>query len=209
MKIKDYRESNNKSFDWDVTNKKRYLLKDIRLKHPTLKNHYKLLYPHHTEVNKKFREIYNGKCAYCGVSVNILSADLFEIDHFICKKYFKKNLNKGNHLDNLVFACRDCNRFKSDNYFNHKNSKMFNVDDGSICKCFYRDELYNIRIKKDFKNNDTVNNFYITMRFDSQIRRLNYLLDSMNDFYNEYSEVLDGTKFLECIKKLDDKRKLY
>jgi hypothetical protein len=64
--------------------------------------------PLDTEIRTAVREVYGHSCGYCGVSELWVGGEL-EIDHF-------RPLRHGgaDTLDNLVYACTICNRFKSD-----------------------------------------------------------------------------------------------
>jgi HNH endonuclease len=61
-----------------------------------------------SEVRNAVRAAYNHRCGYCGVPESWVGGEL-EIDHFY-------PLSRGgpDTLDNLVYACTSCNRFKSD-----------------------------------------------------------------------------------------------
>lgn len=60
------------------------------------------------EVRAAVREAYGRRCGYCGVMETWVGGEL-EIDHF------RPLLHGGTDaLDNLVYACTICNRFKSD-----------------------------------------------------------------------------------------------
>jgi hypothetical protein len=54
------------------------------------------------------RATFGGRCAYCGVTEASVGAEL-EIDHFV-----PLSAGGSDHVDNLVYACTVCNRFKSD-----------------------------------------------------------------------------------------------
>lgn len=72
-------------------------------------------------INKKTREEvynkFNGKCAYCGEDIQYKD---MQVDHMISqfhykiKKHTKYTDNEDmNHIDNLLPACRVCNKWKS------------------------------------------------------------------------------------------------
>jgi hypothetical protein len=60
------------------------------------------------EIRKAVRAAYHYRCGYCGAPESWAGGEL-EIDHF-------RPLSRGGSdtLDNLVYACTSCNRFKSD-----------------------------------------------------------------------------------------------
>ncbi|MBP7999693.1 MAG: HNH endonuclease [Chloroflexi bacterium] len=61
-----------------------------------------------TETRKAIREAFGYCCGYCGVAEIHVGSEL-EVDHF-------RPLTHGgtNDLDNLIYACSACNRFKAD-----------------------------------------------------------------------------------------------
>lgn len=209
MTSKDYRNTPYNKIGTDLAKKKRKIKKSLMKKGHRLTNYHSHFCNRHSKPNSEFRNIYNNKCAYCGLSINIISSSLFEIDHFICKKdrkTFKSNIND---LNNIVLACYDCNHKKGGKYFNESDKKLFNVDNGSISNLYYRDQYYNILIRDSYKGNLTVQKFYKDMDFGNQLRRLDYLLDSMFDFYNKYKHELKNTGFHDCLLSLLEKRNLY
>ncbi len=64
--------------------------------------------PLDAEIRAAVREAYGRRCGYCGVSEIWVGGEL-EIDHFRPLRY-----GGADTLDNLVYACTICNRFKSD-----------------------------------------------------------------------------------------------
>ena len=60
------------------------------------------------EVRAAVRAAFRGRCGYCGVSETSVGVEL-EMDHF-------RPLAAGgtDDIDNLVYACTACNRFKGD-----------------------------------------------------------------------------------------------
>lgn len=62
------------------------------------------------------RERFNYRCGYCGVAEHEVGA-LLEIDH-----YRPLSAGGGDELDNLVYCCPACNRFKHD-YWSEDEAK--------------------------------------------------------------------------------------
>ena len=62
----------------------------------------------------EFIKAYNGKCAYCGASIDLIKKSEFEIDHFLYEKapVFATKKDAG-YIDNLILACHDCNHNKN------------------------------------------------------------------------------------------------
>ncbi|SRR5712692_9914929 len=73
------------------------------------------------EIRKAVRAAYNYRCGYCSVPESWVGGEL-EIDHF-CP------LSRGgpDTLDNLVYACTSCNRFKSDYWPRDDAPDSFNL----------------------------------------------------------------------------------
>lgn len=60
------------------------------------------------EVRGAVRSAFEGRCGYCGVSETSVGGEL-EMDH-----YLPQAAGGSDDIDNLVYACTACNRFKGD-----------------------------------------------------------------------------------------------
>lgn len=129
----------------------------------------------------EFMRAYNGKCAYCGASIEILPKSMFEIDHFIYEKapVFNGSKAAAGYIENLVLACRSCNHQKSSFIIEDAYSQYLYPDTEGIQKAFIRDDQYYIRISEECKENDVVKDFYKQLNLVGELRRLDYLLMSM------------------------------
>ena len=127
-----------------------------------------------------FIKAYNYKCAYCGVSLDLIAKDDFEIDHFIPEsaKCFNGKAEAG-VIDNLILACRNCNRKKGDYVIDNDELNELNPDMSLITANFVRDDMYYIRLSKDAMKKTEVKNFYKKLHLDSEKHRSDYLLMSM------------------------------
>ena len=184
------------------------MLWKIKLKkeHPKVKIIYNQINKKDGNYNKQFRNIYNNKCAYCGISTDVISSELFEIDHFICEISFNGDSINAGKINNLVLSCKNCNRAKKDFIWNEIYSLKFNVDDESITELFYRDVDYSIKIEKEYITDNSIYNFYIKLKLNEEIRRLDFLLMNMYGFYNKYYEDKNIYRILEYIVLLQKKR---
>lgn len=200
---KDYRNTEYCSYN-NIAEMKESLKNEILNKHPGTK----IIYNKITKKDfiEKFRDIYNYKCAYCGVSKDVISLQLFEVDHFICESSFNGDKITAGEINNLVLSCKKCNRVKSDFTWDKEYNSLFNVDDKSIANLFYRDEDYSIKIEEDYKTDTTVFNFYQQLKFNEEFRRLDYLLMNMHGFYNKNSNYKLPSNFYEWIIMLQKKR---
>ncbi len=84
----DYRNTKYCNLKNDIVSEKKSLGERIQKEHPRVKIIYNQINKKGSEYNKKFRIIYNNKCAYCGITTDVISSELFEIDHFICEASF-------------------------------------------------------------------------------------------------------------------------
>ena len=183
----DYRNTKYCDLKNNIVSEKNSLEKKIKKEHPIVKIIYNQINKKGSEYNKKFRMIYSNKCAYCGITTDVISSELFEIDHFVCEASFNGDSTKAGEINNLVLSCRKCNQAKSDFQWNEEYSSMFNVDDGSITKLFYRDEDYSIRIEKEYITDSVICSFYNKLKLNEEIRRLDFLLMNMCGFYDKNS----------------------
>lgn len=193
----------------DIFQKKEELNQEIHEAHPRAKDVYRLI-KNGSGYKTKFMDLYNNRCVYCGVTINVLvNIYLFEIDHFICKSKFKKDSDAGS-LSNLVLSCRCCNRNKSNHSWQDNYNKILFPDNGKIKDLFVRDENYYIQISKDYLADDTIRKFYDKLRLGAEKRRLDYLLTEMKGLLNtlEKQEIKDGNivKLYSCYNFLLSKR---
>lgn len=208
MITNDYRNTEYCPILDDVENKKKALEKKIRIAHPRQKIMYNKVHKRDTIFNKEFCGIYNGKCAYCGVSMDILPAMLFEVDHFVAESLFD-NKEEAGKVDNLVFACYQCNRNKKEFEIGEGYTEKLNPDDGQIAKVFFRDDKYYIRISDDYIADETINSFYNQLQLVHQTRRLDFLLINMQGLHKKLKDTTQGGKLAEAILTLQRKRNKY
>lgn len=200
----DYRLTKyGKEFDGILSNKIKLKQK---IKYETgNENIYNVLKKKGTRYNREFFKIYNCKCAYCGSSnKNLNYTTEFEIDHFINKASFSKEIEV-NGIENLISSCYYCNRGKSCFTINDNLSKLLNPDDGSIAKVFERDDMYNIKIREEYQDNQEIQKFYKKLRLGNEFRRLDYLLMCMKEFVEVIDDEGIKSKLFEIIFLLQEK----
>lgn len=202
----DYRNTIYEVLKKNIINEKNALEEKIKKEHPKIKIIYNQINKKDGNYNKQFRNIYNNKCAYCGISTDVINSELFEIDHFICEASFNGDSINAGKINNLVLSCKKCNRAKKDFIWNETYSSKFNVDDESITELFYRDEDYSIKIEKEYITDNSIYSFYRKLKLDEEIRRLDFLLMNMYGFYNKYSEDKNIDRILKYIVLLQKKR---
>lgn len=203
--ICDYRNTKYCPVLENVKGEKEKLENDIREKHRRQKNMYNKISDRSTEFNTRFVKIYNSKCAYCGVSMNVLPSILFEVDHYIAESTYENKAQAGK-VENLVLACYQCNRSKKDFVIKDEYVKRLCTDDGSIADVFYRDSNYYICINDKFIDDETVRKFYEQLHLEHQSRRLDYLLMNMRGLHKQIEGTVKGGKLAEAIVLLQEKR---
>lgn len=205
MITNDYRNTEYCPALENVENKKKALEEKIKLAHPRQKIMYNKIHNRSSIFNKEFCSIYNYKCAYCGVSMDILPVTLFEVDHFVAESLFDDK-EKAGKVKNLVLSCYQCNRNKKEFEIEGEYIEKLNTDDGKIANIFYRDDQYYIRINGDYIEDETINNFYNQLQLVHQTRRLDYLLINMQGLQKKLEGTVQGGRLAEAILIMQKKR---
>lgn len=205
MITNDYRNTEYCPILENVGSKKKVLEDKIRKKHPRQQIIYNKVHVRDTEFNREFCNIYNCKCAYCGVSMKVLSNKLFEVDHIIAESTFDSKELAGK-MDNLVLACYQCNRNKGEFPIKGDYIEKLNTDNGKIATVFYRDEDYYIRINEEYADDKIINDFYNKLQLIHQTRRLDYLLDNMYGLHKKIEGTAQQEKLAEAILIIQEKR---
>lgn len=208
----DYRNTRVCPILKDTASKKEALAARIVAEHPDAQIIYSMVSSKQLGWFQLFKGIYNSKCAYCGVSVSFARIELFEIDHYICKSTFPATLAgriEAGRTSNLIFSCYLCNRSKGGLQIESDCRDLFYPDNNSIAKVFYRDEDYYIRIDANYMENNLVQQFYRKLKFQYQIRRLDYLLLEIDALRKQLlcigKEKLAG-QLLQCMQILMQRR---
>lgn len=196
----DYRNTKYCPCFSDIANKKSILERDIRKSYPRAKDMHSIISKCSEEYRGKFMEVYNYKCAYCGVSMQLIPASLFEIDHFIHEKSaeFHGSKAEAGKIENLILSCKFCNRNKSSFSFPCELIEYLNPDSEKILSTFYRDEKYYIHVSEKFKNNDIVISYYKKMKMGSDIHRIDFLLMNMIGLRNKYISNVELYDKMSC-----------
>ena len=204
----DYRNTEYCEPLGDVASRKNSVVEHIMADHPRARDMHAYISKNNSSYKSEFIKAYNGKCAYCGVSIDIVPRRYFEIDHFIYKEAprFAKKEDAG-YIDNLVLACHRCNHAKSDLAFSDTAHEYLHPDKPHIASAFFRDDRYYIRISESKKDNQEIVKFYNQLELGADIRRLDYLLLNMRGLRNKISEASPAQKYLsEAIDLLQGKR---
>lgn len=178
--VEDYRNTKYCPLLDNLQQKKDNIVKVVKNKHSKAVDMHTYISNNNGPFKIAFIKAYNEKCSYCGVSLDLIPKSLFQIDHFIFKKSPEFNGSKAaaGKIENLVLSCNICNHNKS-SFSIPKSERVKLHPEQNICTTFYRDENYYIRVAKRFNSNETVNEFYKTLKLGSEIHRLDYLLMSM------------------------------
>lgn len=176
----DYRNTQYCCSIGDIKKRKNIVKKQVLKDHKKATDLHKYISVRDSSYKMAFIKAYNYKCAYCGVSLDLIDKDDFEIDHFIPESAncFNGKAEAG-VIDNLILACRNCNRKKGDYVIDNDELNELNPDMSLITANFVRDDMYYIRLSKDAMKKTEVKNFYKKLHLDSEKHRLDYLLMSM------------------------------
>ena len=178
--VDDYRNTVYCPQYLNIGDNKKKLIEKIRKNHPYAKDMHAIIHPNDSEYKDDFMNIYNHKCAYCGVSSKVIARTDFEIDHYIYEKSekFASKADAG-YIENLVLACHTCNHDKSSFEFPDEKYDDLYPDEEDIKKTFIRDDDYYIKVSDEIKEDTIVKAFYEKLHLGSEMHRIDYLLMSM------------------------------
>lgn len=164
-----------------ISAKKVGLVEMIRKKHPRGRDLHRLISPNDGEYKIPFMEVYNCKCSYCGVSIDIISKDNFEVDHYIYKENKEKfsTVADAGYIENLVLACRRCNHQKGSFAIEDDFLEILHPDSDRIKAVFIRNESYDIVISKEYIESPTILAFYNQLKLGQEVHKFDYLLLKM------------------------------
>lgn len=208
--VEDYRNTKYCPRLTNLADKKNEVKDAVLQVHPRAKDMHTYISNNNGPFKKDFIIAYNGKCAYCGVSTEIISWNMFEIDHFIHEKSacFGKSKANAGYIENLVLSCYNCNRSKSGLEIPNDELHKINPDGPEITEVFVRDDEYYIRISEKFKKDPTVNLFYEKICLGNQIHRIDYLLMNMRGLCKKITDEHPAYgKLMSAIDLLQQKRK--
>lgn len=186
----------------DVPQKKKEVEKLVEKEHPNARDMHSYISNNSQKFKLEFIKAYNGKCAYCGASTDLIKKTEFEIDHFLYKKapIFDTKKDAGD-IKNLILSCHYCNRNKNSFWIEKEDIDNLNPDGEKIKNVFIRDDQYYIRINNEFKKNATIERFYNKLCLGSELHRLDYLImntiglqrscENDSDLYVGLGKILD------------------
>ena len=202
----DYRNTKYCPTLENIQIKKDEIVKKIKKEHIKAIDMHTYISDNKDNYKKEFIKVYNGKCSYCGVSLDLIAKSSFQVDHFIFRKSpeFKGSKAAAGSIDNLVLSCDICNHNKS-SFSIPKDEREILHPDKKISTTFYRDENYYIKVAKDFDFNVIVNDFYKALQLGTEIHRLDYLLMNMiglqKQLTSEHPAYKDLGQAIELLKR--------
>lgn len=203
----DYRNTKYDICLGDLKAKKAGIMAQIIYDHPRAKDMHTYISNNNLPYKTGFIKAYNGKCAYCGASIDIIPTSSFEIDHFVHEKSERFGGSKAaaGHIENLVLACHNCNASKKAVEIPDSAHEYLHPDNEATSETYIRDDQYYIQIADNRKNDESVATFYQQLKLGSEIHRLDYLLMNMIGLQRkiENSPVL----YAELGKAIDTLRK--
>ena len=173
--MSDFRVTEFESPLGDIKAKKDIFLNEVfRKKHPRTQKHYD--YVSKAEIKAGFgRLVYNEKCAYCGVTVDIQGVDNFEIDHFLNEAH-NEGWDGVNKVPNLIYSCRECNRQKGDFDIPPSHAGKLDPDSSEYATLFERNDSFGICVSDDYADDSVVTGFYDRLMLWHARKSLDYML---------------------------------
>lgn len=163
----------------------------------------------YTECKEILAEDFQQMCGYCGKDRKVLLKQ-FQIDHFAPKSKFP---DKKNVYENLVLACPQCNRLKSDKWIG-ENSEISN--DGEKGFVDPADEEYNQHLYREdngkiMYNTEVGKYMYNVLKFSIRKTDLMWKIMKLNELKEELKKTLKDSpdaegdrKFVEIQNELDE-----
>ena len=200
--VDDYRNTKYCPVLENIEDKKNEVEVMVKEDYPDAVDMHAYISQNNKKYKREFMKIYNCKCSYCGISIDLISKNSFEIDHYLYEKSTRFTSKKyAGYIKNLVLACHDCNHKKSSYDISDGDYNILYPDGDDIRKSFCRDDMFYIKISEEMNGNRTVEDFYGQLQLDSEIHRLDYLLMNLigvqskhkdnNDLYAEIGKIKD------------------
>ncbi len=169
-------------------------------------DNYHYLLREHSELKIKFRKLYQYKCVYCGITNDVISNEMLELDHYY--PYTKRKDYNGNinELANIVLSCHSCNRSKSSFLTEHSDKTIFHPDMVDLGVYFERKKDYTVCIRNDYKTNTHVCAFYEQLKMKNYHRRLDHLIMMMSEFCKNCTDITLKNKLQDIKEELRKKR---
>lgn len=206
-KIQDYRLSDKCQPFYNVVIKKSQLGAILdRARNSISGNHFPRLSQKSHPQHRPFREIYNKRCAYCGLQQERTGSTEFEVDHYLSIASKKLSRESINNVKNLVYSCNICNQGKKEITIVDEYSNIIHPDSGNICKVFFREKNYGISITKEYEADPFILEIYTKIRFNSPIRQIDYLICQLYPLRRKHPKIYAAYEMLK--DKRNEEREL-
>ncbi len=206
--MNDYRNTKYCPCLDNLRSKKTTLESKIHTEHRKAIDLHAQISPNDSQYKTDFIQIYNGKCAYCGASIQFIPRNMFEIDHYIpvTSDRFSSKSSAG-YMDNLVLSCHTCNHNKSGFEIPEQYLDQLHPDGPGITSFFYRDDMFYIRVADG--QPAEITEFYNRLILGRETSRIDYLLMNMIGLYNHIEDKSEIHDLLgKAIELLREKRNL-
>ena len=163
----------------------------------------------YTECKEILAEDFHQMCGYCGKDRKILLKQ-FQIDHFAPKSKFPQ---KRDVYDNLVLACPQCNRLKSDKWIGENPEVCNDGKKGFVDPASeeYNQHLYREKNGRIMYDTEVGKYMYDLLKFNIRrtdlmwkIIKLSQLKERLNDSLKNNSDAEENRKFVEIQNELDE-----
>ncbi len=163
----------------------------------------------YTECKEILAEDFQQMCGYCGKDRKVLLKQ-FQIDHFAPKSKFP---DKKNVYENLVLACPQCNRLKSDKWIGENSEISNDGEKGFVDPADeeYSQHLYREDNGKIMYNTEVGKYMYNVLKFSIRKTDLMWKIMKLNELKEELKKTLKDSpdaegdrKFVEIQNELDE-----
>lgn len=163
----------------------------------------------YTECKEILAEDFQQMCGYCGKDRKTLLKQ-FQIDHFAPKSKFPE---KKNVYENLVLACPQCNRLKSDKWIGEKSEVSNDGEKGFVDPATeeYDKHLFREDSGKIMYKTEVGKYMYNLLKFNIRRTDLIWKIIKLNELKEELKKSLKNSpddegnkKFVEIQNQLDE-----
>lgn len=163
----------------------------------------------YTECKEILAEDFQQMCGYCGKNRKTLLKQ-FQIDHFAPKSKFPE---KKNVYENLVLACPQCNRLKSDKWIGEKSEVSNDGEKGFVDPATeeYNQHLFREDSGKIMYKTEVGKYMYDLLKFNIRRTDLMWKIIKLSELKDELKKSLKNSpddegnrKFVEIQNQLDE-----
>lgn len=175
----------------------------------TIKRRKYIIQRDYTECKEILAEDFQQMCGYCGKNRKTLLKQ-FQIDHFAPKSKFPE---KKNVYENLVLACPQCNRLKSDKWIGEKSEVSNDGEKGFVDPATeeYNHHLFREDSGKIMYKTEVGKYMYNLLKFNIRRTDLVWKIIKLSELKDELKKTLKNSpddegnrKFVEIQNQLDE-----